>query len=466
MIRYSLLLLLLLFAPGQAVPAKEAVYKPGEIPNQPVRINKENFESMLQDKTNPLWLLKFYAPWCGHCKRLAPILTKVAQQTAGQMAIGKIDCTSTGAPLCKQFDVKGYPTLMFALDGEVQDFPYGRSQEELVAFAKKMNTLTVDVVASQQDADQYARTQTSNGIVFVAYDPASANAQEISDKLNTSPSLQTYATVARKEQAFAHFLLLEPSLMEGEEGPSVVPAAFGDFPSSSSFFVCRREVGVPTRCMPTDADLQAWVRANNIPTVNDLGPTNFYSIGHKGRPLVIGVYHPEVEVASGKDPETDIKDRLLEFAIANPLASEYYFGYMNGHKWTSFLEQFNVMGGPQVFVLDVPTKTYWQDEKLGYDLDIEGLLKAKASGAVAGLSARRKGVDGIKDMIADWVENNLMAASIITLVFLLVLYVSLAYWASSEDVPVSAEEALLAAEQEANAEAAAQVQEEESKKNK
>ncbi len=357
---------------------------------------------------------------------------------------------------------------MFALDGEVQDFPYGRSQEELVAFAQKMNTLTVDVVASQQDAHQYARTQTSNGIVFVAYDPASAKETEISDKLMTHPLLQEYAIVARKEQAFAHFLMLEPSLLpvnDSEEDARVNPAAFGDFPSSS--FVCRLEVGVPTRCMPPDVvSMQAWVRANNIPTVNDLGPTNFYSIGHKGRPLVIGVYHPEVEVASGKDPETDIKDQLLEFAISNELSSEYYFGYMNGHKWTSFLEQFNVMGGPQVFVLDVPTKTYWQDDKLGYDLDIEGLLKAKASGTIPGSSARRKGVDGIKDMIADWVENNLMAASIITLLFLLVLYVSLAYWASSEDVPVSAEEALLAAEQEANAEAAAQLQEEESKKNK
>ncbi len=412
-----------------------------------------------------LQILTLPSQRCGHCKRLAPVLTKVAQQTEGQMAIGKIDCTSTGAPLCKQYDVKGYPTLMFALDGEVQDFPYGRSAEELVAFSKKMNTLTVDVVASQQDADQYARTQTSNGIVFVAYDPASSAAADIPAKLNTSPFLQSYATVARKEQAFAHFLLLEPSLLESEEGLRVDPAAFGDFPSSS--FVCRREVGVPTRCRPADADLRAWVRANNIPTVNDLGPTNFYSIGHKGRPLVIGVYHPEVELASGKDPETDIKEKLLEFAISNhPLAADYYFGYMNGHKWTSFLEQFNVMGGPQVFVLDVPTKMYWQDEKLGYDLDIAGLLEAKASGAVPGLSARRKGVDGIKDMVADWVENNLMAASVITLVFLLVLYVSLAYWASSEDVPVSAEEALLAAEQEAKEEAAAQLQEEESKKDK
>lgn len=47
----------------QAGPQKEAIYQPGEIPNQPVRINKENFPFLLQDQANPLWLLKFYAPW-------------------------------------------------------------------------------------------------------------------------------------------------------------------------------------------------------------------------------------------------------------------------------------------------------------------------------------------------------------------------------------------------------------------
>ena len=60
-------LLVLLFAltatTCHAGPQKEAIYTPGEVPNAPVRINKENFPSMLHDKTNPLWLLKFYAPW-------------------------------------------------------------------------------------------------------------------------------------------------------------------------------------------------------------------------------------------------------------------------------------------------------------------------------------------------------------------------------------------------------------------
>ena len=49
--------------------------------------------------------LYLYAPWCGHCKRLAPVLDEVASATKG-VRFGKIDCT-TQQRLCDQHDVKG-----------------------------------------------------------------------------------------------------------------------------------------------------------------------------------------------------------------------------------------------------------------------------------------------------------------------------------------------------------------------
>merc|ERR1719409_272112 len=65
-------------------------------------------ETITPDK---LWLVKFYAPWCGHCKRLAPILEKVAEATEPSVArLGKIDCT-TEKPLCSRYGVQGFPTL-------------------------------------------------------------------------------------------------------------------------------------------------------------------------------------------------------------------------------------------------------------------------------------------------------------------------------------------------------------------
>ncbi|EEC51682.1 predicted protein, partial [Phaeodactylum tricornutum CCAP 1055/1] len=92
-------------------------------------------------------LLKFYAPWCGHCKRLAPILDQVAPEIAGKMAIGKVDCTQE-KKLCNQHNVKSYPTLKFSLDGHLFDYPGGRKEGDIIAFANKINRPHVQMMDS------------------------------------------------------------------------------------------------------------------------------------------------------------------------------------------------------------------------------------------------------------------------------------------------------------------------------
>lgn len=42
------------------------------------------------------WIIKFYAPWCGHCSKLAPEWTKFGAETTNTLQVGKIDCTLDG----------------------------------------------------------------------------------------------------------------------------------------------------------------------------------------------------------------------------------------------------------------------------------------------------------------------------------------------------------------------------------
>eukprot|EP01062_Namystynia_karyoxenos_P015860 TRINITY_DN1578_c2_g1_i1.p2 TRINITY_DN1578_c2_g1~~TRINITY_DN1578_c2_g1_i1.p2 ORF type:complete len:263 (+),score=107.60 TRINITY_DN1578_c2_g1_i1:83-871(+) len=60
--------------------------------------------------------VKFFAPWCGHCKSMAPAWEELAGEYAGSpnVVIGEVDCTSDdGKDLCEQFGVGGYPTLKY-----------------------------------------------------------------------------------------------------------------------------------------------------------------------------------------------------------------------------------------------------------------------------------------------------------------------------------------------------------------
>ena len=87
-------------------------------------------------KSDSLWLVEFYAPWCGHCKNLAPSWELAAKQLKGVVKVGAVDMTTDqeiGAP----YDVKGFPTLKwFGFDKKKpEDYNSGRDADAIRDFA-------------------------------------------------------------------------------------------------------------------------------------------------------------------------------------------------------------------------------------------------------------------------------------------------------------------------------------------
>jgi protein disulfide-isomerase A6 len=76
-----------------------------------VELNPMTFEEAVHTKNA---FIKFYAPWCGHCKSLAPDWDALADKysDSSSVVIGSVDCTTDeNKDLCGEYGVQGYPTL-------------------------------------------------------------------------------------------------------------------------------------------------------------------------------------------------------------------------------------------------------------------------------------------------------------------------------------------------------------------
>jgi len=90
-----------------------------------------------------LTFVKFFAPWCGHCKKLAPVWDEVGQRfrTTPGVTLAKVDCTQA-QELCKGLGIEGLPTLKLFQDTKVLDYKGKKDLQSLVAFVQSSSGST------------------------------------------------------------------------------------------------------------------------------------------------------------------------------------------------------------------------------------------------------------------------------------------------------------------------------------
>ncbi|CAK8695988.1 unnamed protein product [Clavelina lepadiformis] len=129
-------------------------------------LNEKNFEYVL--KNNEHVLVEFYAPWCGHCKSLAPEFAKAATQLneeGSPIKLAKVDAT-VEADLAKKYEVRGYPTLKFMKNGNALEYQGGRQAPDIVSWLKKKTGPPCKVLAS---AEEVKSLKEGSDVVVIAH---------------------------------------------------------------------------------------------------------------------------------------------------------------------------------------------------------------------------------------------------------------------------------------------------------
>jgi len=102
----------------------------------------KNFDEIVNDESRDV-LIEFYAPWCGHCKKLTPIYDELAEKLKDEpeITIAKMDATANDVP--SPFNVKGFPTIYFVPKGDKKNpkqYNGGREVADFLTYLAKEAT--------------------------------------------------------------------------------------------------------------------------------------------------------------------------------------------------------------------------------------------------------------------------------------------------------------------------------------
>ncbi|KAI8965819.1 protein disulfide isomerase [Daldinia sp. FL1419] len=224
------------------------------------QLNKDTFDDFV--KSNDLVLAEFFAPWCGHCKALAPEYEEAATTLKEKsIKLAKVDCTEE-SELCQTYGVEGYPTLkIFRGPENITPYTGQRKAAAITSYMIKQSLPAVSLLTSETLED----FKTADKVVLVAYIDASDKA-----------SNETYTKVAEKYRDSYLFGATNDAALaeaEGVKAPAVV--LYKQFDEGKATFSEKFD----------EEAIEKFAKVASTPLIGEVGPDTYSGYMSAGIPL-------------------------------------------------------------------------------------------------------------------------------------------------------------------------------------
>ncbi|EPQ59417.1 protein disulfide isomerase [Gloeophyllum trabeum ATCC 11539] len=237
-----------------------------------IDLNPSNFQSLVSPE--PLMLVEFFAPWCGHCKALAPEYEQAATALKEKnIKLAKVNCVDE-ADLCQAHGVQGYPTLKVFRQGEPTDYTGPRKADGIISYMTKQALPAVtDVTAANHEEFKKA-----DKVVVVLY----------ASSTDAAPAPEFSATANKHRDDYLFGLSTDSAAIEaaGVSTPAIVVYRQFDEPQT--------EYPYPV-ASATVKDLEDWIKELAIPIIDEVGAENYQTYAQSGKPLAYLFLDPSVE---------------------------------------------------------------------------------------------------------------------------------------------------------------------------
>uniref|UniRef100_A0A3Q3IXL7 protein disulfide-isomerase n=1 Tax=Monopterus albus TaxID=43700 RepID=A0A3Q3IXL7_MONAL len=268
---------------------------------------------------NDIWLVDFYAPWCGYCKKLEPIWQEVGaelKKSGSPVRVGKMDATAYSG-MASEFGVRGYPTIKLLKGDLAYNYKGPRTKDDILEFANRVSGPSVRALPSRQ---MFEHMLKRHDVLFVYVG-------------GVSPLKEKYNNVASELIVYTYFFSASeevlPESLTLPELPAVVVFKDGAYYAYDEY---------------EEGSLSSWVNKERFPGYLQIDGFTLYELGETGGVCIKFILKTLIQRVAKEYREHFNRD--------------FQFGHMEGNDYINSL----IMGEvtvPSVIIFNTSNEQYF-----------------------------------------------------------------------------------------------------------